>query len=78
MNCPIVFTSGTGEGEHRVGVVVGSAQKQVVKVVAWVAGLTLILPALLFTLEVLRLLHGDHQLSTQEKDKENQTEAVSL
>lgn len=37
---------------------VASAQKQVVEVVSRVTGLTLIPPALLFTLEVLWLLHG--------------------
>lgn len=44
-----------GEGEEGVA----SAQKQVVEVVSMVTGLTLIPPALLFTLEVLRLLHGE-------------------
>lgn len=43
------------EGEEGVA----SAQKQVVEVVSMVTGLTLIPPALLFTLEVLRLLHGE-------------------
>lgn len=51
MNCPVVLTTAAGEGESRHDVGVGSAREQVVKVVAWVAGLTLILPALFFTLE---------------------------
>lgn len=38
---------------------VASAQKQVVEVVSRVTGLTLIPPALLFTLEVLWLVHGE-------------------
>lgn len=56
----------------------GGAQKQAVRVVAGAAGLTLIPPALLFTLEVWRLLVGDHQLATQEKEKENHTEAANV
>lgn len=75
--CPVSSTSATG-GAVAVGVGGGGAQKQAVRVVAWAAGLTLIPPALLFTLEVLRLFRGDHQLSTQEKEKENHTEAANV
>lgn len=46
-----------GEGKEEVAS--ASAQKQVVEVVSTVTGLTLIPPALLFTLEVLWLLHGE-------------------
>lgn len=56
-----------GGGANRDGVGVGCAQKEVVKVVAWVAGLTLILSALLFTLESRGSSWSpkDNQLSTQ-------------
>lgn len=51
------FLCAHGEGKEEVAS--ANAQKQVVEVVSMVTGLTLIPPALLFTLEVLWLLHGE-------------------